>query len=94
MLPDRLVEEVKDLELSTARKAVHRVLAIFKSHYQGLDRMEMSGGWAPGISDKQCDELEEDCIAFTCDMADAALKGLDLLPEDAPEDLRSSRPLT
>jgi hypothetical protein len=51
-----------------------------------------SDGWAPGIFDFQCDELQEDCAAFTCDMADATLKDLDLLPEDAPEDPGSSRP--
>jgi hypothetical protein len=58
MLPDRLVEEVgrlpgviKELELSTAQRAVHRVLAMYESHYQGLDRMALIGGWAPGISD-------------------------------------------
>jgi hypothetical protein len=36
--------------------------------------MALSGGWAPGISDEQCDELEEDCTPFARDMADAALK--------------------
>jgi hypothetical protein len=72
--------------------AVHRVLAMFESHYQGLDRMALSGGWAPGISDTQCDELEEDCTAFARDMADTALKDLDLVPRDAPEDLKISRP--
>jgi hypothetical protein len=51
-----------------------------QSHYQGLDRMVLSGGWGPGISDAQCDELEEDCASFSRDMADAALKDLDLLP--------------
>jgi hypothetical protein len=68
VLPDTLVEEVgrlpdviRELELSTARRAVHRVLAMFESHYQGLDRMALSGGWAPGISDTQCNVLERDC---------------------------------
>jgi hypothetical protein len=37
---------------------------MFESHYQGLDRMALSGGWAPGIFDAQCDELEEDCTSF------------------------------
>jgi hypothetical protein len=64
---------------------VHRVLAIFESHYQGLDRMARNGSWAPGISDAQCNELEEDCASFTRDMADTALKDLELLPQDAPE---------
>jgi hypothetical protein len=59
---------------------------MFESHYQGLDRMALSGGWAPGISDDQCDELEEDCTAFACDMAAAALKDLELLPRDELED--------
>jgi hypothetical protein len=36
--------------------------------------MALSGGWALGISDTQCDELEEDCSSFARDMADAALK--------------------
>jgi hypothetical protein len=65
VLPKTLVAEVgrlpyvvRELEFSTARWVVHRVLAIFESHYQGLDRMVRSGGWAPGISDMQCDELE------------------------------------
>jgi hypothetical protein len=84
--PETLIEEVwrlpsvvRELELSTARCAVHRVLAMLESHYQGLDRMTLSGGWAPGISDEQCDELEEDCAAFARDMADATLKDLELL---------------
>jgi hypothetical protein len=41
---NRLIEEVgrlpgviRELELSTARRVVHRVLAIFESHYQGVD---------------------------------------------------------
>jgi hypothetical protein len=42
--------------------------------------MALSGGWAPGISDDQCNELEEDCAAFARDMADAALKDMKLLP--------------
>jgi hypothetical protein len=85
--PETLVEEVgrlpgvvRELELATARQAVHQVLAMFESHYQGLDRMALSGGWAPGISDAQCDELEEDCAFFARAMADAALKDLELLP--------------
>jgi hypothetical protein len=41
----------------TARRVVHRVLAMFESHYQGLDRMALSGGWTLGISDDQCDKL-------------------------------------
>jgi hypothetical protein len=59
---------------------------MFESHYQGLDRMALSGGRAPGISNDQCDELEEDCAAFARDMADAALKDLELLPQDDSED--------
>jgi hypothetical protein len=97
MLPDRLAEEVgrlpgviKELELSTA-PSVHGVLAMFESHYQGLDRMALSGSWAFGISDTQCDKLEEDCAAFTRDMADTALKDLELLPEGALEDPGSYR---
>jgi hypothetical protein len=49
--PEMLIEEagrlpgvVRELELSTARRAVHRVLAMFESHYQGLDRTALSGG--------------------------------------------------
>jgi hypothetical protein len=85
VLPDALVEQVghlpnvfRELELSTARRAVHRVPSMFESHYQGLDRMALSGGWALGISDTQCDELERDSASFARDMADAALKGLEL----------------
>jgi hypothetical protein len=81
VLPETLVEEVRrlpdvvrELELSTARQAVHRVLAMFESHYQGLDRMALSGGWAPGISDTQCDELKRDCASFARDMANATVK--------------------
>jgi hypothetical protein len=91
--PETLIEEVgrlpgmvRELELSTTRRAVHRVLAMFESHYQGLDRTTLSEGWGPGISDDQCDELEEDCAAFARDLADAALKDLELLPQDEPED--------
>jgi hypothetical protein len=56
--PETLIEEVghlpgvvRELELTTARRVVHRVLTMFESHYQGLDRMALSGGWALGISD-------------------------------------------
>jgi hypothetical protein len=97
--PELLVEEVgrlpdvaRKLELATARQTVHRVLAMFESHYQGLDHMALSGGWAPGISDAQCDELEEDCTSFTHDMADAALKDLELLPQDARDDPEAPEP--
>jgi hypothetical protein len=58
MTPETLIEEVGrlpgvvgELELSTSRRAVHRVLAMFESHYQGLDCTSLSGGWTPGISD-------------------------------------------
>jgi hypothetical protein len=54
MTRETLIEEVRclpgmvrELELSTAHRAVHRVLTMFESHYQGLDRMALSGGWAP-----------------------------------------------
>jgi predicted unusual protein kinase regulating ubiquinone biosynthesis (AarF/ABC1/UbiB family) len=86
---ETLIEEVghlpgvvRELELSTARRTVHRILAMIESHYQGLDRTTLSSGWAPGISDDQCDELEADCTAFAREMADAALKDLELLPQD------------
>jgi hypothetical protein len=56
--PETLVEEVgrlpgvvRQLELSTAHRAVHRLLAMFESYYQGLDRTTLRGRWAPGISD-------------------------------------------
>jgi hypothetical protein len=76
---------VRELELSTTHCAVHRVLTMIESHYQGLGRTTLSGGWAPGASDEQCDELEEDCAAFACEMADAALKDLELLPQNESE---------
>jgi hypothetical protein len=81
----RLLDVVRELELSTTNHAVHRVLAMIDSHYQGLDRMALSGGWAPGISDDQCDELEVDCVAFAREMAGAALKDLELLPQNESE---------
>jgi hypothetical protein len=99
MTPETLIEEVRrlpgvvrELELTTARRAVHRVLTMFKSHYQGLDHMALSGGWALSISDEQCDEMEEDCAPFARDMADVALKDLELLPQDALEDLEAPEP--
>jgi hypothetical protein len=99
MTPETLIEEVgrlpgvvRELELTTARCAVHRVLAMLESHYQGLGRMALSGGWAPGISDDQCDELEEDCAPFARNMADAALKDLELLPQDESEDSKAPGP--
>jgi hypothetical protein len=62
MLPNTLLEEVerlpeviKERVLSTSRRVVHRVLAMFNSHYQGLDRMALSSGWAPGSSNEYCD---------------------------------------
>jgi hypothetical protein len=48
---ERLPGVVRELELSTARRAMHRVLAMFESHYQGLDRMALSCGWSPSASD-------------------------------------------
>jgi hypothetical protein len=90
----RLLDVVRELELATARRAVHQVLAMFESHYQGLDSMVLSGDWAPGISDAQCGELEEDCASFAHDMADATLKDLELLPQDAPEDPKVPEPLS
>jgi hypothetical protein len=93
--PETLIEEVgllpdvvQELELSTAHCAVHQILAMIESHYQGLDRTGLSGGWAPGIPDDQCDKLEQECTAFAREMVDAALKDLELLPQDeieAPE---------
>jgi hypothetical protein len=88
-LPRALIEEVgrlhgvvRELELSTARRAVHQVLAMIESHYQGLDRTTLSVGWAPGVSDDQCDELEVDYAAFAREMADAALNDMELLPQN------------
>jgi hypothetical protein len=81
----RLPGVVRELELSTAHRVVHRILAIIESHYQGLDRTALSGGWAPGISDDQCDELEVDCAAFAREMVNAALKDLELLLQDESE---------
>jgi hypothetical protein len=99
MMPEMLVEEVghlpdvvRELELATARQVVHRVFAMFESHYLGMDRMALSGSWAPDISDAQCDELEEDCASFAHVMADATLKDLELLPQDAPEDSEAPKP--
>jgi DNA repair exonuclease SbcCD ATPase subunit len=90
--PETLIEEVgrlpgvvRELELSTAHRAVHRILAMIESHYQGLDRTVLSGDWPPGISDEQCDELETDCATFAREMADATLKDLELLPQDESE---------
>jgi hypothetical protein len=91
-MPETLIEEVgrlpgvvRELELSTARRAVHRDLTMIESHYQGLDRTSLSGSWAPGISDDQCDKLEMDCAAFAREMVDAALKDLKLLPQNELE---------
>jgi hypothetical protein len=75
----RLPCEVKERELSTARKVVHWVLTMFDSHYQGLDRTSLSGGWAPGCSDDHCDKLEEGCAAFARAMANVVMKDLDLI---------------
>jgi hypothetical protein len=90
--PETLIEEVgrlpgvvRALELSMARRAVYWVLAMFESHYPGLDLTVLSGDWALGIFDDQCDELEEDCAAFARNMADATLKDLELLPQDELE---------
>jgi hypothetical protein len=58
---------------------------MIESHYQGLDRMTLRDDWAPSISDNQCDELDVDCNAFAREMADAALKDLELLSQDESE---------
>jgi hypothetical protein len=99
VVPETLVEEVgrllgvvRELELAIARQTVHRVLTMFESHYEGLDCMAPRGGWAPGISDAQCDELEEDCASFARDMANAALKDFELLPQDPLEDSGGPEP--
>jgi hypothetical protein len=91
-MPETLIEEVghlpgvvRGLELSTARQAVHWILSMIESHYQGLDRTAVSSGWVPGISDDQCDELEADCTAYTREMAGTVLKDLELLPQDELE---------
>jgi hypothetical protein len=96
---ETLIEEVgclprvvQELDLTMARRTAHRVLAMFESHYQGLDRTVLSSGWAPGIPDTQCDELEEDYTSFARDMTDAALKDLELLPQDASEDPEAPGP--
>jgi hypothetical protein len=65
---------------------------MFESHYQRLDRTALSGSWAPGISDVQYDEQKENCTSFARDMADAALKHLELLPQDALEDPEAPEP--
>jgi hypothetical protein len=65
---------------------------MFESHYQGLECMALSDGWVLGIFDTQCNELERDCASFTRDMTDAALKYLELLPQDAPEDSEGPEP--
>jgi hypothetical protein len=51
MTPKVLIEEVgrlpgvvRELELSTTRRVVQQVLAMFESHYQGLDRTTLGGG--------------------------------------------------
>jgi hypothetical protein len=80
-LVEFLPEVVKEWEISTARRVVHRVLAMFDSHYQGLDRMALSSGWAHGSSDEHCDQLEEDYASFARDMADVAMKKLDRYQE-------------
>jgi hypothetical protein len=91
-MPETLIEEVSHLpdvvrehEMSTAHRAVHRVLAMIESHYQGLDHTALSDSWAPGVSDDQGNELEVDCAAFSREMADAALKDLELLPQNESE---------
>jgi hypothetical protein len=81
----RLPSVVRELELSMARCAVHWILTMTESHYQELYRTALSSGWAPGISDNQCDELKADCAAFAREMADTALKDLELLPQDESE---------
>jgi ATP-dependent Lon protease len=49
--PETLIEEVghlssvvRELELLTTRRAVHQILTMIESHYQGLDRIALSGG--------------------------------------------------
>jgi hypothetical protein len=37
---------------------------MFDSHYKGLDRKTLSGGWAPGYSDEEYNKLEADRAAF------------------------------
>jgi hypothetical protein len=74
-LVERLPKVIKEREISTTRRVVHRVLSMFNSHYQGLDRMVLSGGWAPSCSDKHCDQLDEEgCASFARDMDDTAMK--------------------
>jgi hypothetical protein len=100
VLPDTLVEEVGhlpdvigELELSTARRTVHRVLVTFESHCQRLDHMTLSGGWAPGTSDMQCDELKATTPASPVPWLTPPER-LGAVAHDAPEDPESPRPST
>jgi hypothetical protein len=75
VMPEMLVGEAgrlpdvdRELELATAQRVVHRVLAMFESHYQRLNRMALSGCWAPGspslLMVKICIKLRLDSQAY------------------------------
>jgi hypothetical protein len=58
---------------------------MFESHYQQMDRIALSGGWAR-VSPTTYVTNWRKTAAFAHNMADAALKDLELLPQDEPED--------
>ena len=74
MVPERSREQARE----TARSIVRRVVAMILSHYPGLERVPMSGGWASGNEDDEYDELEAKEAGFTDTLAALAMAELGL----------------
>ena len=51
---------------------------MFLSHYANMERVPLSGGWAPGYADAEYDEIEAGSAEFADVVAAAAMKDLGL----------------
>jgi hypothetical protein len=70
----------------------YRSSSLFGEEFLSTPIHSPLSGHLIGPPDMQCDELEEDCVSFIRDMADAALKDLELLPQDAQRTRKTPRP--
>lgn len=58
--------------MAMARQLVHRVAAMFLSHYPDIDREILVGGWALAYEIHRYPEISAGCVEFTRRVADSA----------------------
>ena len=75
-------EGVREQSLELACSVVHKVVAMFLSHYPKMERGPLSGGWAPGYEDQEYVDIETESAAFADSVADAAMKDLGLKADE------------